>query len=160
VPNLTAHITTQQHTKPKLYRFLIRSWCGKTRVNLRTQYAQYSTLRFLESKSGVMSRLKPLQNQCNEREGEAIHTISFLRAKPARRPENTWYTTTATIKNPQDHATERGWLRNTSFPSRCMASIARLCTLNCTLEFEKHVPNVQHVLHELVELNSCYCCNF
>ncbi len=74
-------------------------------------------------------------------------------------PVNMGRQATSTFLNPQDRAAERRWLRNTSFPSRCMVEIVRVCTLNCTLDFETHVLYVQYVQQKLVELNGCHCCN-
>jgi len=86
-------------------------------------------------------------------------TVSSGIAEAAQMPENTWYIRAPIIPNPLDSVV-KARRRQGRRRAQCMASIARLCTLNCTLEFEKHVPNVQHVLHWLVELNSCYRCNF
>ncbi len=35
----------------------------------------------------------------------------------------------------------------------------KICTLNCTLEFEKHLQNVLHVFHWLVKLKGSHRCN-
>jgi len=86
-------------------------------------------------------------------------TVSSSITEAAQTPENTWYIRAPIIPNPLDSVV-KARRRQGCQRAQCMASIVRLCTLNCTPEFEKHVPNVQHVLHRLVELNGCYCCNF
>ncbi len=55
---------------------------------------------------GVVARSKPLESQRQDREKESFHTVSFRSTKRAHRCKNTWYTTTAIIKNPQDRAAE------------------------------------------------------
>ena len=110
-----------------------------TGINARPQN---SNLRFEELKLGIVSRPEPLQSQRQDREKDAIHTISFRRAKPARRPENTWYTTTAIIKNPQSRALLR--------PTRSLGNwITEMCHFVCHF-FEEHV---QHVAAGAAELN-------
>ena len=100
---LDGHIMTQRPAKPEHFRFLLRSWYNTTRVDLRTQYAQYSNLRRHELKLCAISRSKPLQSQSQHRENEAIRIIYFRRARQTQRRENAWYTATPIIWNPLNH---------------------------------------------------------
>lgn len=122
--------------------------------------AKHPGLSLAQPQPGVVPGAQPLRKHRDQREKYGIHRNSFRSRFRAQRPKNTRFQAVDTFPHPLDSAVKARRRRQGRRRAQCMASIARLCTLNCTLEFEKHVPNVQHVLHRLVELNSCYCCNF
>ena len=92
-------IVVEHRAQAKEFRFLLRSWYNTTRVD---SGAQNPNLRRHDLKSSIVPRPEPLQSQSQDREKEAVHTVSFRSAKPARGRENTWYATTPIIPNPLD----------------------------------------------------------
>ena len=89
---------TQQPANPKQFGFLW-IWHNTTRVDLRTQYAQYSNLRRHELKLSVVSRATPFQSQSQQRERHSIHFPTSRLQERSKKLKESAYLTTATFSN-------------------------------------------------------------
>lgn len=79
-------------------------------------------------------------------------TVPSSIAESAQMAENAWYPARAMFVNPLTDGRKEPF---GSLPNEGL----KICTLSCTLKSEKHVPDVTHVRHWLVELSGCHRCN-